>query len=123
MRRIRAALVVAVLGIWAMGAHAEQAVVKTVGGLYEERAALAGQLVSVTGKVVKVNNGIMGRNFVHVQDGTGGPGTDDLTVTSQDTAGIGDQVTVTGRIVLDRVFGSGYTYPLLMEETSIKPAQ
>lgn len=123
MRMFRAVLVAGVLGLCAFGASAEEAVLKSVGDLHEERAALAGKLVTVEGKVVKVNNGIMGRNFVHVQDGTGGPGSDDLTITSQDTATVGDQVSVTGRVVLDRVFGSGYAYPLLMEEASIAPKQ
>lgn len=99
---------------------AEEANVRTVGSLYQDKAALAGQLASVKGKVVKVNNGIMGRNFVHVQDGTGSPETNNLVVTSKQTATVGDQVTVTGRVVVDRVFGAGYAYPLLLEDTVIE---
>ena len=75
------------------------------------------------GNVVKVNNGIMGRNFVHIQDGTGDAkaGTNDLTVTSKETAAIGDQVTISGTVVLNRDFGAGYSYPLLIEDASITP--
>jgi hypothetical protein len=79
--------------------------------------------VRVDGKVVKVNNGIMGRNFLHLQDGTGDASSNDLTVTSKQTAAVGDQVTITGKVVLDRDFGSGYLYPLLVEEASIAPAK
>jgi hypothetical protein len=73
--------------------------------------------------VVKVNNGIMGRNFVHVQDGSGdaAKGTNNLIVTSKQTANVGDQVAVSGVVVVNRDFGSGYSYPLLIEDASITP--
>jgi hypothetical protein len=61
----------------------------------------------------------MGRNFVHVQDGTGDANSNNLIVTSKQTANVGDQVTVSGKVVLNRDFGSGYLYPLLLEDTSI----
>jgi RecJ-like exonuclease len=113
----------ALFGLGVLSASAEDAKVKTVAALHQEKAALAGQTVQVQGKVVKVNNGIMGRNFLHVQDGTGDANSNDLTVTSKQTAAVGDQVTVTGRVVLDRDFGSGYSYPLLVEEASISAAK
>jgi hypothetical protein len=119
MRTILAVVFAAGLGLGALGASAEDAVVKTVAALHQDKTALAGKLVRVKGKVVKVNNGIMGRNFLHVQDGTGDQNSNDLTVTSQQTAAVGDQVTVTGRVVVNRDFGSGYAYPLLVEEASI----
>jgi RecJ-like exonuclease len=113
----------ALFGLGVLSASAEDAKTKTVAALHQEKAALAGQTVQVKGKVVKVNNGIMGRNFLHVQDGTGDANTNDLTVTSKQTAAVGDQVTVTGRVVVDRDFGSGYSYPLLVEEASISAAK
>ena len=121
MNKMPAVVLAAVLGIGASSLFAAEAKLKTVAALYQQKAALVGQLVSVKGKVVKVNNGIMGRNFLHVQDGTGdkGKNTNDLTVTSEQTANTGDRVTVTGRVVLDKDFGAGYAYPLLMEEASI----
>ncbi|OGA22361.1 MAG: hypothetical protein A3I01_18585 [Betaproteobacteria bacterium RIFCSPLOWO2_02_FULL_65_24] len=121
MNKMPAVVLAAVLGIGASSLFAAEAKLKTVAALYQQKAALAGQLVSVKGKIVKVNNGIMGRNFLHVQDGTGdkGKNTNDLTVTSKQTANTGDRVTVTGRVVLDKDFGAGYAYPLLMEEASI----
>jgi len=113
----------ALFGLGVLSASAEDAKVKTVAALHQEKATLAGQMVQVQGKVVKVNNGIMGRNFLHVQDGTGDANTNDLTVTSKETAAVGDRVTVTGRVVVDRDFGSGYSYPLLVEEASISAAK
>ncbi len=92
---------------------------KTVEALNKNKASLAGQTISVQGKVVKVNNGIMGRNFVHLQDGTGGADSNNLIVSSKDTANVGDQVTISGVVVVNREFGAGYTYPLLIEEASI----
>jgi len=119
MRTILAVAFAVGLGLGAASASAEDAVVKTVAALHKEKTALAGKLVRVKGKVVKVNSGIMGRNFLHVQDGTGDQNSNDLTVTSKQTAAVGDQVTVTGRVVVNRDFGSGYAYPLLVEEASI----
>lgn len=113
----------ALFGLGVLSASAEDAKVKTVAALHQEKATLAGQTVQVQGKVVKVNNGIMGRNFLHVQDGTGDANSNDLTVTSKETAAVGEQVTVTGRVVVDRDFGSGYSYPLLVEEASISAAK
>lgn len=92
---------------------------KTVEAVHNERAQLSGKQVTVTGKVVKVNNGIMRRNFLHIQDGTGKEGTNDLTITSSQTANMGDTVTVTGTVKLDTDFGMGYAYPLLVEQSSI----
>ncbi len=119
MKTIPAVVLAAVLGLGAFSAFADEAKLKTVAALYQEKTALAGQLVRVQGKVVKANNNIMGRNFLHIQDGTGGTGSNDLTVTSKQTAKVGDQVTVTGRVAVDKNFGSGYAYPLLVEEARI----
>ena len=91
----------------------------SVAEVHEQRQALSGEQVSVSGEVVKVNNGIMRRNFVHVEDGTGSGDNGRLILTSQDTAQVGDQVTATGTIKLDTDFGMGYFYPTLVEEASI----
>jgi hypothetical protein len=92
----------------------------TVEDVNKQMKQLEGKQVTVTGKVVKVNNGIMKRNFLHIQDGTGGKGTNDLTVTSKQTARVGNNVTITGTVVLGTDFGMGYSYPLLIEKSSIK---
>lgn len=96
------------------------AVKKSVEAIHVEMKQLSGKQVEVRGKVVKVNNGIMKRNFLHIQDGSGKQGTNDLIVTSNQTAKVDDEVTVTGTVVLDTDFGFGYKYPLLVEKSKIQ---
>ncbi len=104
---------------------ADETLQKSIADLYKEKAELAGKPVKLQGKVVKVNNNIMNRNFLHLQDGSGDPavGTNDVTITSDDTAAMGDTVTVTGTLVVDLDFGAGYKYPLLVEKASITKVQ
>ena len=90
--------------------------VKTVEQLYAQRNDLAGKHVHLSGKVVKVNNDIMGKNFLHIQDGTGTEGSNDITVTSMQTANVGDSLEIDALVTTDRDFGFGYTYPILLEE-------
>ena len=119
------AALAATSGMAAFSVSAADAAVQTVANLNQNKAGLGGKTISAQGKVVKVNNGIMGRNFVHVQDGTGdaAKGTNNLVVTSKQTANVGDQVAVSGVVVVNRDFGSGYSYPLLIEEASITPTK
>ena len=114
---------IATLGLASINAYTAEAKVQTVAAINQGMADLAGKTIAAQGKVVKVNNGIMGRNFVHVQDGTGdtAKGTNNLIVTSKQTAAVGDQVSVSGIVVLNRDFGAGYNYPLLIEDASITP--
>ncbi len=91
--------------------------------LYANKDTLAGQKISLRGKVVKYNAGILGWNFIHIRDGSGdvADGSNDLTVTSKATTALGETVVVTGTIILDKDFGAGYSFPLLMEDASITP--
>ena len=91
----------------------------TVAETYARKAKLATQTVQVRGKVVKYNGKIMKRNWLHLQDGTGALGANDLAVTTTDTAKVGDTVLVRGTLVLDRDFGSGYKYDLLIENAKV----
>ena len=91
----------------------------TVEAVHQQCGDLAGQQVAFRGEVVKWNPAIMGRNWLHVQDGSGGPGTNDLTVTTQDEVAVGDQVLVRGTLNLDRDFGAGYVYELIVEEATV----
>lgn len=92
---------------------------KTVAEIFAGKDALAGKPVVVHGKVVKVNNGILGRNWVHLQDGTGAPGANDLMVTTSATVARGDIVVVRGTIVTNKDFGAGYSYAVLVEDATI----
>ncbi len=124
MRGIKYFLAALLAGaILTQSAIADEAVTKTVEAIHAEKAELNGQWVTIKGKIVKVNNGVMKRNFLHLQDGSGAEGTNDLTITSQQTANVDDEVVITGKVILDREFGFGYSYPLIMEEATINPAQ
>ena len=95
---------------------------KSVVDLYAEKDALANQKVVVRGKVVKTNAGIMNKDWVHIRDGSGQDGSNDLTVTttSQPLPNVGDTVLVTGTVVLDKDFGMGYQYPVMIENAEVK---
>jgi hypothetical protein len=93
----------------------------TVAEVWAKRASLAGKSVTVRGKVVKFNAQIMGRNWIHVQDGSGTAAdkTHDLTVTTSSDVKVGDIVTVTGKVAVDKDFGAGYAYPVIVEEAVV----
>jgi hypothetical protein len=94
----------------------------TVSEVFEKMAALNEKTAVVKGKVVKVSAGIMGKNWIHLQDGTGdaAKGTNKLVTTSQDLPEVGDVVTMKGTIYKDKDFGSGYKYNVIMEKASIQ---
>jgi hypothetical protein len=92
---------------------------RTIAEVYAQKAALKEKPVAVRGKVVKFNEGIMGRNWVHLRDGTGKQGTNDLTVTTNDKASVGDVVTAKGTVRTDKDFGAGYAYPVIVEDASV----
>jgi len=94
----------------------------TVAELFGKRTELDKKNVAVSGKVVKVSAGIMGKNWLHIQDGSGNAkdGNNDLVVTSQDIPKVGDTVTANGTLYKDKDFGSGYRYDVIVEEASIK---
>ncbi|MDA8099669.1 MAG: hypothetical protein M0042_08585 [Nitrospiraceae bacterium] len=94
----------------------------TVAEAYGKSAALNKKTVVVKGKVVKVSKNIMGKNWVHLQDGTGDQtkGTHNLVVTTQDAPEVGDVVTATGTLTKDRDFGAGYKYNVIVEDASVK---
>ncbi|HEY0139966.1 MAG TPA: nucleotide-binding protein [Thermoanaerobaculia bacterium] len=81
----------------------------------------ADQPVLVRGKVVKFLSGIMGKNWLHIRDGSGsaGKGDHDLTVTTQEVATVGDVVVVSGIVRVDKDFGAGYRYPVIIEDAKL----
>ncbi len=87
--------------------------------LYTEMASLDGKIVSVKGQVTKFNGGIMGRNWVHLQDGTDSGDYFDVTITTDVTVKKGDVVVFKGKVALSKDFGAGYKYDLIIEEASI----
>jgi hypothetical protein len=95
---------------------------KTVAEIWAGSASLAGSTVTIRGRVVKFNGGILGRNWLHLQDGSGdaAQGTHDLTVTTDAVASLGTVVTVTGTVAIDQDFGAGYVYPILLEGATVE---
>jgi hypothetical protein len=93
----------------------------TIGEIFEKKDSLANTPVTIKAKVIKVSRGILGKNWLHLQDGTGSQaaGTNDLVVTTDSIAEIGEVVTITGNLSLDRNFGSGYKYNVIVEEAEI----
>ena len=93
----------------------------TVSELYEKVASLENKRVVIRGKVVKFSPGIMGKNWVHIQDGSGdsSAGTHDIVVTSQETTSLGEVITMNGTLYKDKDFGSGYNFAVIVEEASI----
>jgi len=91
----------------------------SVADAFAKKAELAGKPVTIRGKVVKFSPEIMGKNWVHIQDGTGAAGTNDLTVTTSATAKMGDTVLVSGVLVVDKDFGYGYAYDVIVEDAQV----
>ena len=87
--------------------------------LFENPKVYQDKEIIIKGQVVKVNNGIMNVNFVHLQDGTKANGQYDITLTSNSKFNLGDVVTIKGTVVLDKDFGAGYVYDVLVENTVI----
>lgn len=92
---------------------------QTVAEIYAGKAKLAGKPIAVRGRVVKYNGGIMGKNWLHIRDGSGAEGTNDLTVTTAAKAKVGDLVLVNGVLKTDRDFGGGYKYGLIVEDAQV----
>ena len=94
----------------------------TVSEIHEKAAMLNEKTAVVKGKVVKVSQGIMGKNWIHLKDGTGDDAnqTNKLIATSQDLPAVGDIVTMKGTIYKDKDFGAGYKYTVIMEKASIQ---
>ena len=100
---------------------AKGATAHTVGEIFEKKDALANKPVAVHAKVVKLSKGIMGKNWLHLQDGTGNQaaGTNDLVVTTDAMSEVGNVVTIKGNLSRDRDFGAGYFYNVIIENAEV----
>ena len=92
---------------------------KTIEQIFSEKSSLNGQTVRVKGKVVKFNKQIMKRNWIHIQDGTGNENNYDLVITSDQDVKVGDIITAEGKLAIDKDFGAGYFFPVIIEEAKI----
>ena len=93
----------------------------TIAELYANKDSYTGKTVKIKGEVVKYNAEIMGRNWVHIQDGTNNNGAFDLTITTSDVTKVGDVVTFQGTVALKKDFGAGYFYEVIVENGKLLP--
>lgn len=87
----------------------------TISELYKNKERHKGKRVKIKGKVIKFNAQVMSKNWIHLQDGTGNNGDFDITITSNAVVNVGDIVTLEGLVSLDKDFGYGYFYKLIIE--------
>lgn len=91
----------------------------TIESIYNKKSSLVNKTVKVKGVVVKVNLNIMGTNWIHIQDGTGGTDTHDLLITSDASPKVGETIIAEGKVLSDKDFGAGYFYPVLLENSKV----
>ena len=91
----------------------------SIAELYANPAAYEGKSIRVKGEVAKFNPNIMERNWIHLQDGTDFEGKYDLTITSQEGFVVGQVLTLEGILALNRDFGYGYNYAILLEKATV----
>lgn len=91
----------------------------TIKELYANRESYNDKNVKIKGKVTKFNASIMGKNWVHIQDGTEYDNNFDLTITTQAKVKVGNLVTFEGTISLNKDFGAGYSYEIIMEDAHL----
>ena len=95
---------------------------RTVAEVVTGKAGLKDKTVLVHGQVVKASTGILGKNWLHLRDGSGSAvaGTHDVLVTTLDNAAVGDIVNARGKVRTDVDLGSGYAYAVLIEDASLR---
>lgn len=92
----------------------------TVAKLLENKKSYAGKTVKLEGKVTKYSADILNKNWIHIEDGTDFSGKYDVTVTTGQVTKVGDKVIVEGKISLNKDFGSGYFFDIIMEDAALK---
>ena len=93
----------------------------TVAELFSRKDELSNKIIKVHGQVVKISKQIMKKDWVHLQDGTGSAGTNDIIfLTKTSTVKVGDTVLASGKLIVDRDFGAGYKYEVIVENSSFE---
>jgi len=88
----------------------------TIAEVYTDKQKLNGEAIRVRGQVTRFTANVMGRNWLHIRDSST---VDDLTITTDSTAAIDAVVVIEGKLALDKDFGYGYVYPLIVEGASV----
>jgi len=89
---------------------------KTIEEIYSQMQELSGQTLRVRGQVVKYTRDVMGKNWIHIRDNSS---LNDLTITTNDEAKMADVVLVEGLLSLNKDYGYGYVYEMIMEEAKV----
>jgi hypothetical protein len=92
----------------------------TIAQLFSKKESYAGKTIKIKGEVTKYSPSIMNRNWIHLQDGTNYNNKFDLTVTSASEVKVGQIITVEGKVSLNKDFGYGYLFDVILEEASLK---
>jgi len=88
----------------------------TIAEVYTDKQKLNGKAIRVRGQVTKFNADVMGKNWLHIRDSST---LDDLTITTDSSAVIDAVIIIEGKLALDKDFGYGYVYPLIVEDASV----
>ena len=91
----------------------------TVSELFTNKEKLDGKTIKISGEAVKIAYNIKGKNWIHLQDGTGGPGEYDITITTDKRFPSGERITVEGKLMANQSLGGGYFYPILIDGKKI----
>jgi hypothetical protein len=73
-----------------------------------------GKVVQLSGQCVKINPKIMGLNWIHLKDGS--KDDYDLVITSDIFVKEGTVITIKGTVALNKDYGAGYKYDLILED-------
>ncbi len=92
----------------------------TIANVFANRNEFAAKEFEIRGVVVKVNEQVMDKNWVHIQDGTSDNGNFDLTITTSELPAVNDEITAKGKLTLNKDFGYGYSYEVIMEDATVK---
>jgi hypothetical protein len=104
-----------------MNSPYEEAGTLSIAKLFKYRDKYADTKIKVIAKVTKVSKEIMGKNWVHLEDGSSFMGKDDLVFTTkQNPPKVGSLVVATGVAKKDVDFGYGYFYPLIIEDAKFQ---
>ena len=88
----------------------------TIAEVYNDKQKLNGKAIRVRGQVTRFTANVMNKNWLHIRDSST---LDDLTITTDSTAAINAVVVIEGELTLDKDFGYGYVYPLIVEDASV----
>ena len=93
----------------------------TVAELFANREKYAGKVVTIKGKVAKTSSGIMKLNWIHIKDGSNFQNIDDIVFTSSQVVPANNSVVYAkGKVVIDKDFGYGYFYPVIIQKSEFK---